>query len=131
MMSAVLKQGYNKGWFDRAYKVSSEVVEAYLTGFENAFGHFDSVTIGFTPFELDLRLEDGDSVLDSLVAIQVQNPMDPRQNVAEFEIKMALKIDLVITVDNQMIGNVKDFAIELRDFETYFASKAKEKYLKQ
>ena len=39
------------------YQFKSEIIEAYVMGFENGFGSHDSVDVKITPDKVELRFE--------------------------------------------------------------------------
>lgn len=49
----------------------SEIIESYVMGFEDSFGSHESVLISVKPSEMSLKMEKGDTILDSEIEISI------------------------------------------------------------
>lgn len=101
--------------------MTSSVIESYMFGFENAFGYHDEVVVEARPDQIRLDEQDSETLLSSLLLIEVKNPLNLDQNVAVVELKFKLELDIEISdSEDRVIARVDNFEAELASFSAFY-----------
>jgi len=123
------------GWLDSQRSTTSERLNVYLDGFEDAFGEHDKVRIVTKPDTegayMNIADDDGIVTMGSAIHMNIKNPFyNSDQDVASVKLKLVADVQFRLTNKYLMKGNVVNMESSVQSFTPYFRTQTNQMVMK-